>query len=405
MNFVDRVVRFWEPLKGSQKWRKASVISLVAALMEGKCWIDRGKRKRLIACMYTLFVGPPGSGKSDTLSALEDLVMKFQTVPQPSGRTIQIGPNITTPAKFIEIFSKSGKSGGVTPEGELIFQSAIYFMGSELSSLTEDIGGGSLAHDLLELYDFKSKHTKETKANKEETITFGCCNIIAATTPRYIAKYLPSESSGNGLMARMLVVNEDDDQPKSKGTKVPLDPDEEQKIIDEMHRIFNTKGEFSIEPDAEEFYQKWCDATTERMRELAGSEDCLVYYYARKPIHLLKLCLVFSVSDNSYRRITIKHLKEAITWLEEIEVGMFNGMPIEEAKNNNTRMQRLMSFISKTVWHTKEEIMTTAYERRINFVDETTDKLLEQMVNCGYIVTRNRYGTNVPEYLRKTGVR
>jgi len=146
-------------------------------------------------------------------------------------------------------------------------------------------------------------------------------NILAGTTPSNIMQFMPEGAWEQGFASRMVMVYSGDrnladifgEEPDSAPLRNLADS-----LIHDLRGIGNLFGQVRLRPDAIEAFREW---------RLGGelpvpSHPKLTHYCARRTAHLLKLCLVASVSRGPSMEISAEDFTVAKNWLMGAETSM-----------------------------------------------------------------------------------
>src|SRR5262245_61436492 len=135
---------------------------------------------------YVMFVAPPGMRKTTTVRYAIDLLEKIPDLPAP--------PTFITQAALVgEIIKSPDCSMYLTMEefGDLIIK-----------------GGKEMYEFLTSMYDGKKNIRQNTMSRELEFAEKPCINMLAGTTPQWIAKNIPEDLIGGGFASRVLWVYE-----------------------------------------------------------------------------------------------------------------------------------------------------------------------------------------------------
>jgi hypothetical protein len=381
-------MRYTEPFAGSARFHRWAIISCIAALLERRCYFSLGGLSTIYPNQYIIICGGPGTGKSTTSNLAVAFIKQYNKTVE---KGVFFGPDKTTPAALLKRFSKCTKS--VPHKGKEEQHSPVFLHSTELATVIKDIGGGSMSDDLLKLYDCDDMFEKEL-VNQRWQIQNPCLNILADTTPNFLAGFLPSESSGTGLTARMIFATEPGRVPFN--VEVPEgDAILRQKIILEVARIHRMNGEFHETPEARKFWHTWYPKHLTRMFTIP-SNNFMRYFYARKPVHVRKVAMALAASENSSLKISEKNYEDAIYFIEEAEPFMANSFGVKSW----TRMEDLPTVIlgcmTKEKWMTEGEIAKLIIDAGAAGPLKDLTGYLAMFVASG--LAKRKEGNSEPEY-------
>jgi len=284
-------------------FRKWAAISAVAGALERRVWVHTA-RSNMYPNMINLLVAPPGVGKSQIISQVYKLWQDVQK--------FNICSSSVTRASLVDELNKpkSLKIGH-----ETIITSPMLVCASELGVLIT-------AHDLdflntiNDLYDCPQMY-RESRRSLKEQITIECPSIhmLGGTQPAYLAETLPELAWRMGFTARTIMIYAGESIRPSLFTKSVVDSALYSTLVRDLSAIAELTGEFQWTEDAkalmEDFNLKADDS--------APTHSRLQHYLPRRPLHVLKLSMVFSVDRTNELLITREDVEQAIATLLEAE--------------------------------------------------------------------------------------
>ena len=226
--------------------------------------------------MFVILTGPPGRvGKSTTIRLGRKLLLGVDD--------IIFGPDSVTREELIRVMSKSGHNRR---------QSAITLHSTELSSLI-DPSGVKMIQFLTTVYDGDYKFEHATKHSGRDRIDNPVLNILAGTTPSWIAEGLPADVVGHGFTARIVFIYGSEPRYLKPFPKEPP-PGLVKDLIHDLDHISRIEGCFEWEEEAREAY-------IEMYGDLAGNipdDYRLEGFHNRKKTHVLKLAMLLSIAED-----------------------------------------------------------------------------------------------------------
>jgi energy-coupling factor transporter ATP-binding protein EcfA2 len=344
----DELLPLWlaytKPFKGSPRFHTWSILSVSSGVLERRTWLSLGGLGRVYPNQFIVLCGGPGTGKSTTSNLATSLIKDLNKVLGDKG--IKFGPDKMTPAALIKRFKTTHQqieAGGLKFE-----QSAMYLHSTELSTMIEDIGGGSLAHDLLKLYDCDDYFEKELAGEGIIKIFAPCANFLSDTTPSFLSGYLPREKSGMGLTARMIFATEmgavemDEDVPHG-------DVAIKGRIMNHLLRMQRMVGEFRMTDEAKAFFRAWFGPYREKMFAMHDGAF-MRHFYARKPTHIRKVAMVLSAGRSSDYLIQKEDIEGAMALIDEAEPFMDKSFGVKDMKKVDDATKVLLDLVP---WHSE----------------------------------------------------
>ena len=198
---------------------------------------------------------------------------------------------------------------------------------------------------LTSLFDAKKELSVGTMMRGREGTERPCVNMLAATTPEWIASHMPESAIGGGFASRVVFVYEN--VIRQKGlfwNKVMANTNFEQQkvaLVEDLNHIATQlSGEFKLTPEAMEYTEDWYQKFNP-----SGKNKKLQGYYQRKPTHLLKLAQIYSVAYKDELLITKEDIDFGLNVLGLIEKTL---PKVFEGVGKNTysfEMEDLVSFL------------------------------------------------------------
>lgn len=318
MNLLDQFAEYTRPMLGSEIYKRWAFLTVCAALLERRVWLDRGRLGILFPNMYTLLVGPPATGKSwaaeQSTKLLDDIVYPLNGKPLFVGST-----KVTQAALYQEL--KQAERGIKLANGSTALQAPVFIYASELAVNMTDFGGGTLTNELIDFYDSKAQNAKMVK----HTVSGGpleLCNpsitLIGCTAESFLQAAARDKLITSGLASRIVFVVEPNRVVKQRDEILP-DYAMRKAIQIGFLRLYTMQGPMYLDPEAKATYNKLANAADEQCFTTHG--DFIQNYYGRKPDHICKLAMVRAALDGRYQ-ISPNDLLFGAQTLEEIEPNM-----------------------------------------------------------------------------------
>lgn len=302
-------------------------VQTIACALRRRVWLDMGTF-RWNPNLYTLLVAPPGIVQKSSTSDLGMRLLK-----QIPG--IHQGPTTLTWQSLYDAYLEVGEEFDVSPT-ETATQSALYINSSEFG-ITLNMKDIDMVNQLIHVWDgYEMK--KRTRMDGELIIPTPCLNMIACTTPSWIAENVPQYLIGGGLTSRMLFVYGEE---KARyiaypSRHMPKDYMERQgRLVRDLERISQLVGGFRLTEDAyrwgEEWYEHFHKVEAPKLdKTLIGG------YIARKQTLVHKVAMILTVSrgdDLTIDRATLERAVKLITELEGNMPKVYNKIGMTEDSN------------------------------------------------------------------------
>lgn len=343
-NYKDWLQAYVEYASFSEAPKKMhfwSGVSAIAGALRRRVWIDMVYFK-WHAGHYIIFVAPPGIvSKSTTVAIAMDLLRKVPGV--------NFGPDVVTWPALVTAFAACAEQFEVG-DGEFYTQCALTLESSEFGNLVNPTDR-EMIDLLVTLWDSKSGAFKKvTKGSGCDIVENPWINLIACTTPAWIAGNFPEYVIGGGFTSRCLFVFTDTKEKfvAYPSLHVPVGIEETRdKLIQDLTHIATTiAGSYKLHPQAVAWGEAWYEHHYHTDHGSLG-DDKFSGYLARKQTHMHKLALVLAAACRDDRVILESDLAIAETMINELEADM----PKVFAKIGRTpqsiQAERFIDFVKK----------------------------------------------------------
>jgi hypothetical protein len=229
--------------------------------------------------LYVMFVGPPGMRKTTSMTSFaKPLLDKI------SG--LRTGPTYFTKEILTEEIIKAPDS-------------SVYLMVGEFADLMQKNKSGEMYDFLTSMYDTKDSLEIGTMMRGIQTASKPCLNMFSATTPAWISDNMSQGIIGGGFASRVLFVYADKlRSPRLVYTSLMKEHKTdvlEAALINDLIEIAALAGEVSLAAGMEDVLNEWnlMHATS------APVDSRFAGYHSRKPMMVLKLAMIRSISLRS----------------------------------------------------------------------------------------------------------
>lgn len=313
-NWLASYCQFADFTEAPAKFHFWTGVSVIAGALRRRVWVDM-KNFQWTPNFYIVFVAPPGVVQKSTTSNLGMSLLR--EIPE-----IRFGPDAVTWQSLVESLSEAAEEAEIG--GEFYTMSPVTICSSEFGTFL-DPNNREMVDVLVSLWDGQiSTFEKKTKTSGNDMIVNPWINIIACTTPSWIAENFPEYMIGGGFTSRTLFVYAE------KKEKLVAYPDEvapknfekvrRDLVADLEDMIANCKGPMVIDKGGREWGHAWYEKLHKGLaNKLADRFDG---YMARKQTHLHKLAMVISVAKSNSRIITAEDLMQAEAILNANEIDM-----------------------------------------------------------------------------------
>lgn len=303
-NFITEYLSYSKYSEAPEMMHTWTAISIIAGALQGKVCIHQGY---FIwpANFYIVFVAPPGIvSKSTTMNIGMDLL---KAVPG-----IHFGPEVVTWQALAPALVNCAEEYEV--EGEFETTSSLTIASSEFGMFL-DPQDRAMVNFLIHLWDGQKRETeKATKTMGSDYIKSPWLNIIACTTPSWIADNFTEYFIGGGFVSRCIFIYAEAKRHlvAYPGSVIPEGfLETRSKLIADLEKISAMKGQFIIDTHALAWGTAWYELHNEKYLSSSKTDPRLRNYYARKQTHLHKIAMVLSAAENDSMIITEQHLQRA----------------------------------------------------------------------------------------------
>lgn len=315
-----------------------SGVSAVAGALRRRVWISQFEFE-WYPNFYIILVAPPGVVAKSTTA---DISMKL--LRQVLG--IKFGPDITSWPSLIEAFEESTEAFDIAQEWHVM--SPLTLVSSELGNLV-DPNDRKLINVLIDLWDGKTGRIKKrTKNAGQNEIENPWINLIACTTPTWIAENVQEHMLGGGFISRCIFVFAD-----KKRKHVPyLDeaiPDNvkktREKLVQDLEKISLLAGEYKISEEARRWGRSWYEQHSSAAHAHLEKER-FGGYLARKQTHIHKLAIVLAAANRDELVITAEDLSTAHSMVTDLEAEMAKAFSQVGQSETALYARKLVAFVA-----------------------------------------------------------
>lgn len=290
-------------------------VSAIAGALRRKVWIDQ-KFFKWFANMYIVLVAPPGIVSKSTTSAIAMSLLRG--VPE-----IKFGPDVVTWPALVRAFAESKEAFQINEDWYPM--SAMTLESSEFGNLVNPLDK-EMVDLLVSLWDGKEGvFRKVTKTSGVDDVENPWINLIACTTPSWIAGNFPEYMIGGGFTSRCLFVYASEKAQLVAYPSLAVPEGHETRkarlIEDLSHIATSICGEYQLSPKAVEWGTAWYSHHYKN-RPPALDDERFGGYIARKQTHIHKLSMILAASRRDALLITEDDLALADTMVTDLERDM-----------------------------------------------------------------------------------
>jgi len=305
--------------------------------------------------LFAILVGPPGIGKGVAINPGETILRE---VPG-----LHVGPTDVTAASLIDSLNES------TRRVVLLSQPEPYVEFNSLIVISRELGvlipawETALMNNLTDIYDGYVVDQKRRGRDLRIKITSPQINLLGACTPSYLNEVMPAGAWDQGFVSRTILIYSGDRVSRDPFTEDSLGIRLRGDLLHDLKVIALEYGQMSFTTPAAAAIKAWIGAKCAP----EPSHLKLQFYNARRIAHLLKLCMIASMSHRGDRIITIEDYAEALNWLVEVESYMPDIFKSMRSGGDSAAMDETWNF----VWTLfSKEHKPIAEHRIVNFLRE-----------------------------------
>jgi hypothetical protein len=236
---------------------------------------------------------------------------------------IRFGPDVVTWPALVQGFAESAMT--FEYRGEFHTMSAMTLESSEFGNLLNP-RDTQMIDLFVSLWDGKTgTFEKKTKMAGNDSIVNPWINMIACTTPAWIAGNFPDYMIGGGFTSRCLFVYAEQKAEfiAYPGLRVGNNMDQQRQMLisDLTHIGTQLVGPYILSPEAVIWGEKWYRDHYEVGHEHLD-KDRFGGYIARKQTHIHKLAMVLAAAESDKMVIELDHLKTANDMVTDLEPDM-----------------------------------------------------------------------------------
>lgn len=296
-------------------------VSTLAAVLGRKVWFDQDDYL-WSPNFYILISGEQGMvRKSTSIDLGMDLLRYIDGV--------FTGPDETTWPAFAQHAQEATRKIKLS-DGKELTTASVTLPLSEFGTFFR-ADDGAFISALTSLWDCRKAYHKTTKTAGDDYLENPWLNMIAGTTPQWIADNFTADMLGGGLLSRFIFLRgemskEDNLYPRrnAKMRGVTMARLEMRKtLINSLRELADIAGEVELTEEAYLWTEQWYEAIRNRIRSegTASPEGGLL---GRIHVHLHKLAIVIAASRRSLPTIGAGHMQEAWQHLQIV---------LEDARN------------------------------------------------------------------------
>jgi len=305
-NWVAAFEQATEYTGSPARLRRWAGIACVAGALEQKVWVHTNGSP-LFPNLYTIFVSPPGVGKSAILNSVRRYWMQL--------KEHKIAASSVSKASLIDELNDAQRilihPGRNPPTIEF---HSLKVIASELTVFIPEFATEFMSV-MTNIYDSEPFSERKRTAKLKIDIAHPQINFIAGTTPSSLVQLLPEGAWDQGFLSRTMLVYDADVRIQSLFGEQRADSTMQGRMESDIREIGNLYGEIKFSPEAAAFIDNWHMTG----KQPVPNHPKLQHYLSRRSAHLLKLSQIACVSQSNNLVIQVEHIQQAMDWLFDLE--------------------------------------------------------------------------------------
>lgn len=357
-------------------------VSAIAGALRRRVWVDMGYF-RWFPNFYIILVAPPGVvSKSTTASIAMNLLRKVAGV--------NFGPETVTWQALVASFEAVTETYQVGEDHYT--QSAITIESSELGNLVDPQNREQIDM-LVNLWDCKvGTFKKVTKGSGVNSVENPFINIVACTTPAWIAGNFPEYVIGGGFTSRCLFVYADEKEKyvAYPARHMPKEMYEVQTaLVQDLEQISSQLlGPYILTEDAIKWGEEWyLSHWKNKPDEL--DDDRFSGYLARKQTAVHKTAMCIAASARNEMVITLEDLQDAVKAVSGLEKDMVKVFARIGRTQTSVQAERFIRYVQKkgsVPYADAYRFIHTAFPSAKNFEDIVAGAMKSGQIRAEQIV-------------------
>lgn len=313
-DWIEGWLEYTDVLPSPSLWRKWAGIFILGAALERRVWV-RTAIGPLYPNLYVLLVGPPGLGKTNLTSKVHEFLTQLSglaTGNDPS--KFHLAASSETHASLVDALKDAGRRYIDPKTLEPVSFHSLTIVSNELGVFLPE-WSTAMMNKLQDLYDCKPYSERRRTGDLYFEIAKPQLSFISGTTPSFLTETLPPGAWDQGFISRTMIAFSTETLKRDIFTESPFMETVYNDLIVDLHHIFSLHGQVVFEDDAIDAIRNWDAAGQVPLPE----HPKLLHYNTRRMAHLLKLCLIVSISEGDSFKITKQHVIRALDLLTELE--------------------------------------------------------------------------------------
>jgi hypothetical protein len=166
---------------------------------------------------------------------------------------------------------------------------------------------------LTRFMDCPDAWTSETISRGAKPLTNVAISVLMCSTPDWFVENTPQDTFGGGFIARMLLVMQSE-SPRVNALPKPGSTSGRKSLAGYLARLHTWDGQIRFPVDVESAYVGWYAEHKQKSKN--PEYDLLSTYYQRKPLHALRIAMIFHIVDHGTSMLCMECFERAVKLLE-----------------------------------------------------------------------------------------
>lgn len=334
-------------------------ISLIAACVADRVYLQKFKSSKLYPNLFTLFLGPSACGKGEAVAQMMHYAKDLPILGTYAGNA--------TAQYILKHLSRRREDD----EGNVLSGGKMYLV---LEELAMNVGTGPLAQDFVKhmtgLYkggDYPLE--KGTITGGHITIKDHCINILIGTNLADAIECIPKSAIQGGFLGRVAVIHAQYD-PRVRITRprYPANYEEIREHLRERFRLLTQyEGEFMMSNSAERIEDHWYQ------NRPAPEDESMFPTWKREHDLSLKLAMVLALADTTPDEsllIRARHMEFA----QQLVAAAHKAAPLLQAAAHQTRDSEHLDLVRRLI-ERAGTIQRSALQRKLSVKGVMKDRM------------------------------
>lgn len=262
----------------------------VGATLNRRAWIDMGYFK-LFPPLGVILLGPSGIKKTTSTDIVVGILQDLAVTKVYSEKL--------TPEALVEGMRDTAQGLVYAPELAVFLGKQKYNEG--------------MIPLLTRFMDCPDAWTSETISRGAKPLINVAISVLMCSTPDWFVENTPQDTFGGGFIARMLLVMQAD-SPRVNALPKPGSTSGRKTLAGYLASLHAWDGQIRFPADVENTYVDWYAQHKQKSKN--PEYDLLTTYYQRKPLHILRVAMIFHIVDHRTTMLCHECFERAVKLLE-----------------------------------------------------------------------------------------